>query len=269
MRILGIDFTSAPRRAKPIVCAAGRLRGDALAIDSLERFEDFAGFEALLRRPGPWTGGFDLPFGLPCVLREDLGWSGSWLQVVARCARLSRLELRAAFDAYRMSRPFGSRYAHRATDRPAGSSSPMKLVNPPVALMFHEGAPRLASAGLHIPLLCNGDRSRVALETYPGLLARSIVKASYKNDSRAKQTPARSAARRAIVTALERGAHPLELTLALTPALRRAALADASGDTLDAILCALQAAWASLRPNWGLPARVPRGEGWIVSAVPA
>jgi hypothetical protein len=26
----------------------------------------------------------------------------------------------------------GSKYAHRATDIPAGSSSPMKLVNPPV-----------------------------------------------------------------------------------------------------------------------------------------
>jgi hypothetical protein len=119
MRILGVDFTSAPRKAKPIVSAAGSLRRGRLVLDTLERFEDFAGFEALLRRPGPWTGGFDLPFGLPRALRKDLGWKGSWLQVVARCAHLSRLELRATFDAYRETRPAGSRYAHRATDAPA------------------------------------------------------------------------------------------------------------------------------------------------------
>jgi hypothetical protein len=267
MRILGIDFTSAPRRAKPIVCAAGSAQRNTLTVESLERFEDFAGFEAMLRRPGPWTGGFDFPFGLPAALRRDLHWSGSWLKVVERCARLSRGELRAAFDAYRMSRPMGSRYAHRATDGPAGSSSPMKLVNPPVALMFHEGAPRLAVAGVHIPGLCRGDAQRVALEAYPGLLARSIVKRSYKNDSRAKQTPERAAARKEIVAALEASAHPLRVKLEFsTASLRRQALTDASGDTLDAILCAVQAAWACTRPNWSLPARVPRGEGWIVSA---
>jgi hypothetical protein len=28
----------------------------------------------------------------------------------------------------------------------------------------------------------------------------------------------------------------------------------------------VQAPWASKRPGWGFPPRVPRGEGWIVSA---
>jgi hypothetical protein len=31
-----------------------------------------------------------------------------------------------------------------------------------------------------------GDRSRIALEAYPGLLARSIARGSYKSDTRAK-----------------------------------------------------------------------------------
>jgi hypothetical protein len=143
----------------------------------------------------------------------------------------------------------------------------MKLVNPPVALMFHEGAPRLAAAGLHVPGLASGDRSRVALEAYPGLLARSITRASYKNDARAKQTPARRAARRAIVAALEAGAPRLGVRVAFVrPALRRRLIDDASGDCLDAVLCATQAAWAATQPNYGLPPRLPRGEGWIVSA---
>ena len=40
----------------------------------------------------------------------------------------------------------------------------------------------------------------------------------------------------------------------------------ASGDTLDAVLCLLQAAWARTQPRWGLPPDVDPLEGWIVSA---
>ena len=41
------------------------------------------------------------------------------------------------------------------------------------------------------------------------------------------------------------------------------------GDRLDAVLCLMQAAWASQRPGHGLPAGVDPLEGWIVSAEPA
>src|SRR4029077_14027125 len=108
----------------------------------------------------------------------------------APCARMARLQLREALDRYRASRPVGSKYARRVTDRPAGSSSPMKLVNPPVALMFHEGAPRLLGPGVHLPPLASGDRTRVALEAYPGLLVRKQlgIRDSYKSDTRAEHT---------------------------------------------------------------------------------
>jgi len=274
MRIIGVDFTSAPRRAKPICVAHGELRGGALRVTAIEPLYDFAAFDALLLRPGPWTGGFDLPFGLPTELVRDLGWPNGWKRLVAHCAGLTRAELRAVFDAYRATRPPGSKYAHRATDAPAGSSSPMKLVNPPVALMFHEGAPRLAAAGVHLPGLAEGDRARVALEAYPGLLARAVTRASYKSDSRALQTPARRAARRKIVAALERGGHPLHLKVTFGARhvtsgardLRQRVIEDASGDSLDAVLCAVQAGWAADRPGWGLPRHIPCCEGWIVSA---
>jgi len=267
MRIIGVDFTSAPRKAKPITVAHAELRAGALRLLAIEPLLDFAAFEALLARPGPWLGGFDFPFGLPRELVRDLGWPERWKALLAHCARLTRAELRAALDAYRATRPAGAKYAHRATDLPAGSSSPMKLVNPPVALMFHEGAPRLAAAGLHVPGLARGDRGRVALEAYPGLLARAVTRASYKNDARAMQTPERRAARRRIVAALERGSHPLGIRVAFAAAsTRNRLIADGSGDALDAALCAVQAAWAAARPNFGLPRRIPRCEGWIVSA---
>jgi hypothetical protein len=43
-------------------------------------------------------------------------------------------------------------------------------------------------------------------------------------------------------------------------------LEDGSGDLLDAVICAAQAAWAAKRPRYGLPEDAPSGEGWILSA---
>ncbi len=269
MRIYGVDFTCAPRKAKPITVASGRVKGSVLEIEALERLETFSAFEAFLARPGPWLGGFDFPFSLPRELLRDLGWPSDWPGLVAHCARMDRLAFRASLDRYRASRPIGRKYAHRATDLPAGSSSPMKLVNPPVALMFHEGAPRLATADVHIPGLLNRTSSRVVLEAYPGLLARGQlgIRDSYKSDARREQTAARKAARGKILQALRAG-RPLAIRLEMHKKLERLLLDDGSGDMLDAAICAAQGAWAWRRrkSNYGLPAGVDPAEGWIVTA---
>lgn len=258
MKVLGVDFTSAPGPRKAIAVARCRLSGTRLRLEAIEEIRSFEGFERLLAEPGPWVGGFDFPFGLPRELVRDLGWPLEWRALVAHCAAFSRAQWRAVLERYRAARPAGGKYAHRATDLPAGSSSPMKLVNPPVALMFHEGAPRLARAGVRVPGLAEGDRSRIALEAYPALEARAIIgPTSYKNDAR--DTPARRAARRRIVAALSFEA----------PArLKRRLIEDASGDSLDALLCAFQAAraWRRRAANYGLPARVDPVEGWIAAA---
>jgi len=269
VRVYGVDFTCAPRRAKAITVAAGVLSNTTLRIEEIENLQSFAEFEAFLARPGPWIGGFDFPFSLPLELVRDLGWPKPWRELVAHCAAMTRLELRAALDAYRNSRQPGSKYAHRATDLPAGSSSPMKLVNPPVALMFHEGARRLAAAEVDLPHLLPRNFSRIALEAYPGLLARKQlgVRASYKSDTRSEHTPERMAARRNIVRALKMG-KPLGIRLDAPRAIQKRAVEDGSGDTIDAVICAVQAAWGwqRRRSNYGLPAHAPAGEGWIVTA---
>src|ERR1700704_1828055 len=204
---------------------------DLLRVEAIEGPETFADFEQFLARPGPWIGGFDFPFGLPAELCRDLGWPLEWKALVSHCSSLTRQQLRCALNAYRDSRPAGSKYAHRATDFPAGSSSPMKLVNPPVALMFHEGARRLLSAGVSVPGLAENDSSRIALEAYPGLLVRKQlgIRASYKSDTRAEHTPARHAARKAIVKGLKAG-KPLGIVLDLPKKLERELVADGSGD---------------------------------------
>jgi Protein of unknown function (DUF429) len=267
LRIYGVDFTCAPRRAKPITAAVGVLTNGALRIQEIERLASFGEFEALLSRPAPWVGGFDFPFSLPRELVRELGWPSAWPDLVAHCAAYERRKFREVLDAYRATRPVGAKYAHRATDGPAGSSSPMKLVNPPVALMFHEGAPRLLAAGVHIPALAPGDARRVALEAYPGLLVRKQlgVRASYKSDTRSEHTPARRAIRRRVLQAMKAG-QPLGVQLSVERGLEAALLADGSGDLLDAAICAVQAAWAATRPRYGIPAHAPAHEGWIVTA---
>lgn len=265
--LAGIDFTSRPTRRKPITVAIGHLQHGAVRLERIDAHPDFESFAAWLQTPGPWLGVFDLPFGLPRELVRALGWPLEWAPLMRHYAALTRPEIRTRFAAFCDQRPVGGKFAHRATDGPAGSSPSMKWVNPPVAYMLHAGVPLLLDAGVHLPGLHGGDMSRVALEGYPGLLARELLGTRpYKSDDKARQTPERLIARADLVDALDRGATRLALRLRLTHAQREELIADASGDRLDAVLCMVQAAWASTRPNFGLPPAVDALEGWIVSA---
>lgn len=239
-----------------------------MRIDDFERLETFAGFETLLARPGPWLAACDFPFGIPRVFARDQGWEGSWAEMVRAAAALDRPTWRNLLDAHRAPRPAGDRTPHRATDLPARSHSPLKLVNPPVALMFHEGAPRLLAAGVHLPGLHDGDATRIAVEAYPGLLARRLGAGSYKADDRARQTPERHAERARLLAALERGASDHPRLDRPDNAVRERILADATGDHLDAVLAAVQAAACALAgpPHWGLPEEIDPLEGWIATA---
>ncbi len=267
LQLLGIDFTSAPTRRKPITVARGTLAGSRLGLQRVDALNDFAAFDALLREPGPWLGAFDFPFGLPRELVEALQWPCEWLPLMRHYAALPRDDIRQQFAAFCAARPVGGKFAHRACDVPAGSSPSMKWVNPPVAYMLHAGVPRLIDAGVHLPALHIGDATRTALEAYPGLLARELIGArSYKSDDKAKQTPERLIARKDLLEALEQGRMQLGIRVAMSHAQRDALTADASGDRLDALLCLVQAAWASTQPGHGLPADVDALEGWIVSA---
>jgi hypothetical protein len=270
MHLIGVDFTSAPSRRKPITVARGEAQGCVVRLVALEAWTDFAGFEAAIAPgglPEPWTGVFDLPFGLPRELVESLGWPTDWVALIRHYAGLTREDIRRTFAAFCAARPVGSKFAHRATDGPAGSSPSMKWVNPPVAFMLHAGVPRLLSAGVHMPGVHVGDPSRVALEGYPGLLARELIGTrSYKADDAVRRTPERLIARKDLVEALEQGRGRLGVRVRLTHAQRDALADDASGDRLDALLCLVQAAWAVQQPRHGLPSTVDPLEGWIVTA---
>ncbi len=285
--LLGCDFSSSPSARKNIVLAWGGYSEGCVVLNRLERLTSLGAFATVLQERRAWVGAFDLPFGLPRPLVEALGWPLQWEACIRHMAALERSQVRAQFAAFCDARPVGAKFAHRACDFRAGSSPSMKWVNPPVAYMLHAGVPLLLDAGVDFPSLHRGDPGRVALEAYPGLLAREMLdgwspgvkgtgRRSYKSDDKAKQTPERLHARQDLVQALERGkgAHGpvrLGLPLALTAAQRAELLADASGDALDAVLCMLQAAWAWQQhvagaPCYGLPDSIDPLEGWIVTA---
>jgi hypothetical protein len=120
---------------------------------------------------------------------------------------------------------------------------------------------------VHIAGLHAGDARRVALEGYPGLLARELIgRRAYKSDDTKRQDAARATARAELVDALAAGRTRLNLRVALDAAQRETLRADARGDQLDALLCLVQAAWAAPLPRHGLPERMDSLEGWIVSA---
>lgn len=238
-----------------------------MRLEGLEALESLADFSDWLRRPGPWVAGFDLPFGLPRELVEHLDWPTDYAALMAHYAGLDRAEIRERFAAFCDARPAGGKFAHRACDGPAGSSTSMKWVNPPVAWMLHAGVPLMIAAGVHLPGHLTGDESRVALEAYPGLLARELIgRRSYKSDTKAAQTPDRLIARKDIVDGLEQGRSKLGLRLKLSHAQRDALVADASGDSIDAVLAMVQAGWAAQQPRYSWPEGADPLEGWIVGA---
>ncbi len=271
----GVDFTCAPSRRKAITVARGRW-ADATAVKAqgplivttLSSLTTLPDFEALLQTPGPWLGAFDFPFGLPRAFVQANGLGADVdaviKQVHARCP--NRMAMRAWIDAWGGTQPAGQRLLHRATDRTrrgVSSTSPLQTRYVPVAWMYFEGVQRLVQADLRLPGMRVGRDDAVALEGYPGLLAHELMgKRSYKNTDDADRRQARGD----ILDHLQRGSGRLQVSVKLTPKMRANLQADPSGDLLDAVLCLVQAAWASRQPNFGLPHDVDPVEGWIATA---
>ncbi len=270
MRIYGLDFTSSPSRSKPITCAECVLRNGELKLHSFRPITSFGDFEAFLEEDGTWLAGIDFPFGQPWKLITNLGLPTTWEEYVRSIHEDDSSAFQAAIDNYRQHRPAGDKEHLRVTDALADSRSPMKFVNPPVAKMFFEGANRLAKSGVSIiPCRETPESRRIVVEAYPALVARRFA-GSYKSDDRKKQTADKEKARLDIVSGLR---EDLQTAYGFSVSLSRdhveECIKDATGDTLDAVLCAVQAAWAYSKRNrsYGIPVRnhpVIQSEGWIV-----
>ncbi len=270
MRIYGLDFTSAPGRKKPITCVECELEKGVLRVSGLEQLTSFDQFETFLSREGPWVAGIDFPFGQPRKPVQNLAWPQSWAEYVEKIFSMMIEGFEQTLKKYRERRPKGDKQHLRETDQKSHSRSPMMMYGVPVGRMFFQGAPRLLKSGASILPCRPNDDNRIVVEAYPALVARRWTRERrpYKNDKTSKQTPENERARQGIVS----GLHSPDLrehhgfALELTDSMRARFVKDPTGDTLDALLCAVQAAWASLQKDrtYGIPSTCHSLEGWIV-----
>ncbi|WP_223290289.1 DUF429 domain-containing protein [Nitratidesulfovibrio sp. SRB-5] len=318
MRILGLDVTATPGPRKPLtlaVCDLAQEPGNAPdappvltlhelrelhTLDDLDRLfggQFDAGFAGGDVPSGTgWVLGIDAALAQPLELVEELDWPRDWAGYAALCGGMDRADFRDLLRGVSAARPAGQKYLYRACCRRAGAASPMNTVRPPVALMFHAVAPRLAAHAVHVPLLRPlphvPGNARVALETYPGWLARQLMgRAPYKGGDATGRT-ARREARTQLLRNLAGLGEPAESTSAFGPTnpiglsslqpgpqlgplssplsgplsghlprltIRWNAdhaarmLDDPEADLLDALFCAVLAASSALRPEYGLP----------------
>jgi Protein of unknown function (DUF429) len=284
MNIYGLDFTSAPSRKKPITCAVCELTHNSLKLNECLKLSSFAEFEAFLRWDGPWLAALDFPFGQPRQLITSLGWHvldkfggpfdklgvyNTWEGYVEIISSMGKKSFEDALLGYCANRPVGEKYAFRRTDVCAGARSPMMLHRVPVAKMFFQGATRLLASGVSILPCRPTNDSRKVVEGYPALVARRwIGKSSYKSDDRARQTVDKEVARQRILCGLRSPEllNSYGCKLEMTEVQADAFVRDATGDDLDALLCAVQAVWAYLQRDngYGIPPDCDRVEGWIV-----
>ncbi|MGC1955566.1 MAG: DUF429 domain-containing protein [Gammaproteobacteria bacterium] len=269
MRIFGVDFTSSPGSKKPITCVVSTLENQVLSVDCLAEVESFEVFENFLESSGPWIAGLDFPFGQPRRLIAALGWPESWEAYVRQLEALTMHDFEALLQHYRQDRSPRDRQHLRAVDARADARSPMMLYGVPVGRMFLRGAPRLARSSASVLPCRPSPEDRVVVEAYPALVARRwIGRRSYKSDTPSRQTQAREQARRDILNALmsARLAGIYGFQVALCGAMAQALVEDGAGDQLDALMCAVQAAWAYTQRGcgYGIPVWADALEGWIV-----
>ncbi|MDH5634091.1 MAG: DUF429 domain-containing protein [Gammaproteobacteria bacterium] len=268
MKIFGIDFTSTPTSKKPITCAVAEIGGTGLSIETLENLEGFGEIEARLATDGSWVAGLDFPFGQSRLFIENIGWPESWEDYASLVARMSREEFVKVLENYKAGRAAGDKEHRREIDVLASSISPQKLYGVPVGKMFYEGAKRILASDADIVPVRRRASERVIVEAYPAIVARRFIgNRSYKNDVKKKQTPELEQARRDIVSGIHSSVFQsvYGISLNIDDDLKEIMVSDASGDTLDSVLCAIQASWAYLNreKDYGIPSHADRSEGWI------
>src|SRR5579884_2079119 len=245
MRIYGLDFTSVPSRRKPITCAACDLQDGLLQVQDFQSLTSFEDFENFLRSDGPWLAALDFPFGQPRKLIKNLGWPQNWADYMQIIALMDKKQFEAILTRYQEGRPAGDKQHLRVADILANARSPMMMYRVPVGKMFFEGATRLLRSEVSI-LPCRPTHdNRIVFEGYPALMARKEIVDGLHSDKILKS---------------------YGLRIGLPGAMAEMLIRDATGDRLDAVLCAVQAGWAFLQRDgeYGIPADCDVMEGWIV-----
>ncbi|MGI9049185.1 MAG: DUF429 domain-containing protein [Rubrobacteraceae bacterium] len=269
MKVYGLDFTSAPSKRKPLIAVGCALDDGILKVEDSEPMFSFEGFEDFLQQPGPWVCGMDFPFGQPRSLVEALGWPADWEGYVGEVAAIGKERFEAGIRSDMARRPAGSKWRDRLADRRSGSSSAMMLFRVPVGKMFFQGAPRLLVSGVNVVPCHPSEDTRVALEAYPAVVTRRFLgRRSYKSDERKKQTGAQRSARGELLAGLQSPVleEAYGFRILIDGEWRERFVREPAADSLDSLLCAVQAAWSYTKKDegWGIPSECDPNEGWIL-----
>ena len=268
MRVYGIDFTCAPSARKPITCALCRLEDERLYLDALCLLESMECFHNLLASDGPWVAGMDFPFGLPRDFVQPVNWPPDWEAYVVSAGAMAPAAFRELAQSVAADRLAGYRYSLRDADRVAGAQSPMNVTCPPMGLMFHAGAPSLLASGATVLPMKSGDPDRTVVEACPALVAQALIgHRPYKDEPSLSVNDPRTQARFALLDALRDDMLSRRYGLRLfgLDAFADELAEDERGDAIDALMCAVQAAWAWTRRDvgFGIPSGADLNEGWI------
>jgi hypothetical protein len=298
--VFGLDFTSAPSKSKPLFLVECQLHGTELSVKQFiklgsDKSHPFSGLEEWLASEGPWIAGIDLPFGLPLGAVEYHQWLAgdgeqTWEKYVrqlhAQCETMEGFE--AKLDCWTKEAKNGDSkrvFIFRYTDR-IGSfggstpSSPLKVnrqCNPPVGRMFFEGSKRMLVSDISIQPMRPTKSKCVAIEAYPRLVADKFVKgAKYKDPNKKNPASELKPRREQVLDGLGKS-NPYGVTVKfLNEQDRQLCIEDDKGDSLDSVLCAVQAAWAhnqntERKGSFGIPefssscmTQLVALEGWIV-----
>ena len=252
-RIRGIDFTSAPGKGKPITLAEATFDGHTLRISEVRNLASFIEFEDALAEEGPWVVAIDFPVGLPLKFLDNIKWpTGAWTDYVEHVRAMGKLQFEDALLAYMAPRGARDKEHKRRTDPPA-AASPMKLGRPAVAKMFFEGAPRIARTGASVLPCAPRDSDRVIVEGYAVPVVQALV--AQKRFGYKGKGSERRKRREQIVSELNgsRCRRTYGVAVTVSPEDAERLIEDQEGDLLDAVLCAVQAAWVSSQiANGGL-----------------
>jgi len=130
--------------------------------------------------------------------------------------------------------------------------------------MFYEGARRLLSAGVNIVPCHRTADEKVALEGYPRLVAKYLNEGKYKSeDGRGDHRDIRVRMISGFQDGRIRNRYSFDVCFE-SDVLAKRIVADESGDQLDAVLCAIQAGWASQQKDFSVPENCQSDEGWII-----
>lgn len=264
MNIYGIDFTSRPTRRKPITVAACIFNDDTLQLTEISELTSLADFAVFLSQEGVWLAGIDAPFGLPRVFLETHNFE-SWQAYASAFASVDKTVFIDTLNTFKNDGPKGCKLPLRQTDRQAHSTSPLKTSFVPVGRMFYQLMIILHQEPHNIPLLRPSSDPRTLLETYPALVARTLIgKASYKREKNetSLQRDNRKRLLEALLEKLPDSAYSLQLELSTTQ--QEKLLRDAKGDAIDALMCAVQGAWGYIQPGYSIPLGADALEGWII-----